>query len=342
MLRLAKEDPFPSIMGTFMGRDALLLAVSSLDLSPNDKVLLPAYLCREVLKPFLGKTRIEFYDIQTDLAVEPEVIRSKLAEGRIKAMLIINYFGFMQPYRKQIKEICEDQGTILIEDCAHSLLTEGSGETGHLLVYSFRKILPVADGGGLKTNMRDRIIAPNYYPKICSNALSVFSIAKSLLNIRSEVLSRAGLSSRTRYLPGATLNSKSNRTLPLSSFAYNGIGNISFPEIVKKRRSNFERWWKLAERTDLFVPVFRNLPFGVCPSGFPVKVKERDLAKSRLLKEGIYLETHWHLPASIGREFVNSHRLSAQLLTLPVYPELALREREGIENFFVPKLALRY
>ncbi len=331
MLRPAKANPFPEIIGTFMGRDAFSLAVSSLNLGINDTVLLPAYLCREVLKPFLGKTRVLFYDLPPDLTVEPEEIASALEESKVTMMLLINYFGFLQPYRKEIKEICTDRGVLLMEDCAHSLLTEGSGETGDLSIYSFRKTLPLPDGGGLKMNRGEKTVAAKFYPRIYSNVLSFFAIVKSLLNVRSETLSRAGISSQKKnVLPDAASNNNNNRILPLSFFTYNGMGNASFPEIIEKRRADYQFWQELAERTNRFIPVFNNLPSGVCPLGFPVKVKDRDLLKLQLQKEGIFPEIHWHLPEAVGRKFVNSHKTSAQTLTLPIYPKLGRRERERI------------
>ncbi len=333
MVRLAKVNPFPGVIGTFMGRDALSLAVSSLDLGADDTVLLPAYLCREVLKPFLRMTRVEFYELRSDLTVDPEEIKLKLAKAKVKMMMIINYFGFLQPYRKEIKGICSDRGIILMEDCAHSLLTEGSGEVGDLSIYSFRKILPLPDGGGLKMNIEGKTVTPKFYPRIYSNVLSVFIILKLLLNVRAETFSRAGLTIRTKNLvPNAAMASKNNRILPLSSFAYNGMGNMSFPEIVQKRRNDYHFWQECAEKSNSFMPVFSNLPSGVCPLGYPVKVKDRDALKSRLLEEGIFLRTHWHLPETVGKEFVNSHKLSMQTITLPVYPELSRRERERIQR----------
>lgn len=335
ILQRPKLNPFPGVIGTFMGRDAFSLAVSLLNLGADDIVLLPAYLCREVLKPFLGKTRVEFYDLRSDLSVDPEEIESKLIKNKAKMLVIINYFGFLQPYRKEIKKICEDRGIILMEDCAHSLLTEGSGETGDVLIYSFRKTLPLPDGGGLKMNMGKKEVTPNFYPRIYSNILSVLGIIKSLSNVRSEFLSRSGLSSRTKnHFPNTTLDNKNGRSLQMSSFAFNGMGNVSFPEIIEKQRSDYQFWHELIQRTNQFIPVFSMLPSGVCPLGFPVKVNDRDSLKSRLQKEGISLKIHWHLPSTVGREFVNSHKLSAQILTFPVYPELGRRERKGIKRLF--------
>lgn len=331
MLRVPKASPFPEVIGTFMARDALSLAATRLNFGVNDAVLLPAYLCREVLKPFLGKTRVEFYDVRPDLTVDPEEIRRKLTEKNVKAVLIINYFGFLQPHRSEIKQLVSDRGIVLIEDCAHSLLTEGSGDVGDLCIYSFRKILPLTDGGGLKVNTEGENYKPEFYPKFYSNVLSAFAIAKSLLNVRSATLSRAGLSLGSKTVaPGTTAQSKSTRFLPLSSFAYNGIGNCSFPKIIERRRNDYQFWQELANETKLFSPVFNELYPGVCPMGCPVKAESRDFLVAALLIQGISAKIHWHLPATIGQEFVNSHALSTMLVTLPVYPELTKKGRERI------------
>jgi perosamine synthetase len=335
MVKVAKSDPFPGVIGTFMGRDALALAVSCLDLKPNDTVLLPAYLCREVLRPFLGKTKVIFYDIQPDLTVDPEEIRLKLSDAAIRMMLIINYFGFLQPYREEIRAICKERGVLLMEDCAHSLLTEGSGETGDLSIYSFRKIISVPDGGGLKINPGGRGVAAAFYPKIFANVLSVLITLKSLLKVRGATFSRAGLADRTgERAPSGKAAKKNRRILPLSSFAYNGMGNTSFRDVIDWRRRDYLYWQELAERTHRFVPAFRNLLPGVCPLGFPVLIKDRDSVKLRLLEKGIMLRIHWHLPDEVGSDFVHSHNLSRQTITLPVYPELSDRERAEIEGLF--------
>lgn len=335
MVKGAQSDPFSGVIGTFMGRDALALAVSYLALKPNDTVLLPAYLCREVLRPFLGKTMVIFYDIRPDLTVDPEEIRLKLSGAAIRMMFIINYFGFLQPYREEIKKICKERDVILIEDCAHSLLTEDSGKTGDLSIYSFRKIIPVPDGGGLKMNSGGRAVPAVFYPKIYSNVLSVLIILKSLLKVRAEMFSRAGQANRTEErAPGATDVQTNRRILPLSSFAYNGIGNTSFADVIGRRRRDYLYWQEMAERTHRFTPVFRDLLPGVCPLGFPVTVNDRDSVKSRLLEKGILLKIHWHLPGEVGSDFVHSHHLSRQTITFPVYPELSGRERQEIERLF--------
>ena len=333
LISAAETNPFPEIIGTFMGRDALSLAVSCLELKPEDTVLLPAYLCREVLRPFLGKTRVMFYDIRPDLAADPATIRQIVAKTKVKVMMIINFFGFLQPYRKEIKEICSERGIILIEDCAHSLLTEGSGDVGDISIYSFRKILPVPDGGGLTMNLNGNAPSPEFYPTLYSNVLSILIITKALLDVKVDSLSRAGLADKKTNLSSAgPATDRCGRVLPLSSFTRNGMGNMSFPEIVEQRRTDFTYWQDVTRKTEKIAAVFPELPLGVCPLGYPVKVKDRDALRSRLQKEGIFLKVHWNLPEEVGDEHVNSHAMAKQSITLPLHFELGRREREGIER----------
>jgi perosamine synthetase len=324
-------DRFPGVIGTFMGRDALHLATSYLALGASDTVLLPVYTCQEVIKSFLGTTRVVFYDILPDLTVDPAEILAKAKGHGVKMLLLTNYFGFLQPYRTELRKICDDRGIRIIEDCAHSLLTPGSGDTGDLSIYSFRKILPVPDGGGLRVNSPGKAPAPGFYPALYSNAISAFIMAKSLLHIRSKMFSRAGLTSNAaKVLSIETPLKRDERILPLSYVTRQRMAKMSFPEVVKRRRADFEFWQEATRKNDSVVPVFRDLPPDVCPLGFPVRIKDRSLVESRARKRGIPLSVHWRLEETLGRECGTSHALSAEMLTLPIYPELGERGREAL------------
>jgi len=334
MLRPPGAEPFPGLIGTFMGRDAFRLAGSVLDLQPTDAVLLPAYLCREVLKPFLARCRVFFYDILPDLSVDPEVIRGLVRRHSVRMVLVINYFGFLQPWRSEIRQVCSEGGAVLLEDCAHSLLTEGSGDTGDLVVYSFRKLLGVPDGGGLEVNLGAAKGRAAFKPPLHSNILSLLGMFKSMVAARSDFLSRSGLAARTSALRPAPSSSASNGQpapiLPLSTFSRRGTANAPFADIIQKRRDDYRFWEEQLSGYHHCRPVFPSLPAGVCPLGFPVTTDQRDLIKSRLDAENTFLKVHWHLPDAIGPEFSRSHALSRRTFTLPVYPELAPGERERI------------
>jgi dTDP-4-amino-4,6-dideoxygalactose transaminase len=326
-----------NVIGTFMGRDALALAVSRLDLREDDAVLLPAYVCEEVVKPFARTCRIVLYDIRPELVVDPNVIdRMLAADRRIKVALFVNYFGFLQPHRQELKAICAARNVVLIEDCAHSLLTDGSGETGDLSIYSFRKILPLPDGGGLRINRAiGPMTSPSFYPSIFASALSAAIVLKSSLKLRTEALSRAGLTKTTGNAVGGrkvtarhAAGDKVQRLLPLSAVSRYAMKRMRFDEIVRRRRDDYQFWQDLGARTGRFTPVTPALSAGVCPLGLVAIMPERDALRAQSLEEGLYLRVHWRLPALVGSEHRHSHALSRLTVTLPLYPELNDRERD--------------
>jgi dTDP-4-amino-4,6-dideoxygalactose transaminase len=247
----------------------------------------------------------------------------------VKAALIINYFGFLQPFRMEIKRLCQERGITLIEDCAHSLLTEGTGLAGDVSIYSFRKLLLVPDGGGLRMNRVAQPMTPDFYPAAYSNILSFLVVLRSLFDFRTDLLSRAWLSSRQTSTPTSVQSPAPahTRTLPLSVFTANGLGQMRTSEIVARRRADYQFWLEIAGQSSELVPVFHTLPSGVCPLGFPVKVKHRDALKARLDSNGIRTSIEWRLPVRVGPDCNNSHELSRHLLTLPVYPVLDIAQK---------------
>jgi perosamine synthetase len=325
--------PIPGFIGTFMGRDALGALPSLINVQVGDPVLLPAYLCGEVVKPFLGRCPVEFYDIGEDLTVDPLEFEQRLKATKAKLVLIINYFGFLQPYRLELKEICHKYGALLIEDCAHSLLTKESGKTGDISIYSLRKHLPLPDGGGL-TMAADRQVARiKFHSRIRSNTLSLLSSLKSLLRLNSTRLSRAGLSTPLQTTSCADvqpLNNSPRRVLPLSTFAYNGFGNADLGAIYSRCRADYEFWQKTVSAGKVLRPLFRELPVGVCPLGFPIVTEERTSIKEHFAANGIQLKVYWKLPQVVPFSFKTSHALARQVFTLPTYPDLRPGQREKI------------
>ena len=322
-------------IGTFMGRDALELAASSLGLTPSDTVLMPGYVCKEVVRSFHGKSKIAFYDVELDLSVMPQEIERRFDENRPKALLLINYFGFLQPHRKALADLCRRQNAILIEDCAHSLLTAGSGESGDFCIYSFRKLLPVPDGGALNVKRRVGGWGARFQPRFVSNLLSVLIILKLRLKVRSEALSRAGIATRAKGAVAARPEANGRRRyLPISWFAERGIRKADIASIVSKRRADFLSWQEWSRDCGLCSPIFSHLDDGVCPLGFPVRSRARDELKGLLDSRGILLKVHWRRLPEIGETCPNSLRLSDEALTLPIYPELAVGDRERIIEAF--------
>ena len=138
----------------FWARNALYHGLSALVESGN--VLVPAFHCTSVVEPILQYgAEVKFYDVNPDASPDFDDLRSKI-DGKTRAILAIHYFGFPQPIEK-FRALCQARKLYLIEDCAHVLTGRTReriklGDSGDISVFSWRKFLPVYDGGQLAIN----------------------------------------------------------------------------------------------------------------------------------------------------------------------------------------------
>jgi hypothetical protein len=135
-----------------LGRHALLAALNILKLCPGDRVLVPAFICRDLLAPIhtVGAVPV-FYEVGLDMKSVnlPEV-------DCARAVLAVNYFGFPQDLLP-FYSYCERHGATLIEDNAHGFLScdeTGTplGERGDFGIFSIRKTFALPDSAMLMVN----------------------------------------------------------------------------------------------------------------------------------------------------------------------------------------------
>jgi dTDP-4-amino-4,6-dideoxygalactose transaminase len=127
----------------------------------EDTILLPAYIGitdREgsgVMDPVASvQSKVEFYPVDQRLAGDLDFIETRMKYGKLKAILVIHYFGIAQNDMATVRSLCDQYGTILIEDCAHSWCSSINGVSlGDFGEYSFgsiHKYLAAQDGGFVK------------------------------------------------------------------------------------------------------------------------------------------------------------------------------------------------
>ncbi len=319
MVRRGEKHHFQELIFTFMGRDAISFSIEFMGLTKNDRVLLPAYLCPEVLYPFAKRIQVRFYDIIPTAELNIDEIKKKIIEYNIKALFIIHYFGFAQKNMEKIKELCIKHNVYLIEDCAQSMLSEGCGNYGDIIIYSLRKLLPLLDGGGLRVNVGTKMPQIRTYPQIFSDFLALIILFKSTFHIEEAIFSRSYINSMGKNLTKD--NPVAQKILNISTFSRNILSNLDLTSIIEKRRRNFILWKRLLQNSQ-FLPLFHDIPEGVCPLGFPVKIDARDELIIKMMKKKIMLKVHWPLPKDISNDFRDARDLSLRILTLPVYPEL--------------------
>jgi len=137
---------------TTSGRMAIALALEHIGVGPEHEVLLPAYHCPTMVHPvhWMGATA-RFYPLQPDLSVDLVGLR-RMFNQRTRVVIAAHFFGFPADLRA-LRELCDDAGLQIIEDCAHTLYggtrDQPVGSIGDYAISSLMKFFPVVDGGCL-------------------------------------------------------------------------------------------------------------------------------------------------------------------------------------------------
>lgn len=152
-------------------RSALKAFLASVSVQPEDLVLLPAYVGwspREgsgVLDPIrsLG-LRYAFYRLDQRLRIDVGHLRQLMDELPVTVLLVIHYFGYRDPGYPEAVALARQHDAVVMEDEAHSMLTDliggTTGRLGDAAIYSLHKILPVPDGGMLVLNAGGNRLEP--------------------------------------------------------------------------------------------------------------------------------------------------------------------------------------
>lgn len=315
------------------GRVALYEALRRLNMPQGSAVLIPAYLCRSVLLPFLAyKCRPIFFSVDMKFQPDLEEMTRLIDIYKPKVLLIIHYFGFPMPGFNEIIELCRKSGIYLIEDCAHALFSSDGhmwlGSIGDAAIFSFRKSLSLPEGGLLV--LRQGQIEDDRPLLKLSEVIGLGRELAYLLEFMT------GFSLRNYLLCSNKIRRKVNDRCELVLGGMSQIGWISHfllrhidaKAIIKTRRANFS--FLLAHRDDLpkgWRLLIEDLPEGVCPVGFPVWVPHRDEVQKKLYLKGVAVRVFWDtLPDEVlrsGDRFQEAIALSNHILVLPVHQSLS-------------------
>jgi dTDP-4-amino-4,6-dideoxygalactose transaminase len=138
-------------------RSAITDVVGGLDLPRPPRVMIPAYYGaspREgsgVMDPLAAVgAEVSVYPVTTALEVDVEAYRLMLAEVRPDVVMLIHWFGWVDPAVAILVDLAHAAGAFVLEDQAHSMLTDlvgrGSGRWGDASAVSVHKSLPLPGG----------------------------------------------------------------------------------------------------------------------------------------------------------------------------------------------------
>jgi dTDP-4-amino-4,6-dideoxygalactose transaminase len=100
---------------------------------------------------------------------------------------------------------------------------------------------------------------------------------------------------------------------------------INVDQIVQRRRNNYRILDTLIKNADGMERLFTELPKGVCPLYYPVKITQRDGVAGILLSRGIRAISWWkgYHAGFPWEEFPEACHLKDSVLALPVHQDLA-------------------
>jgi len=325
----------------YVARSGIYHLFRALGFNQGDIVLVPDYHSgNEVAAIRAAGTSIVYYPIRRNLEPDMDQLAS-LARLKPRAVYVIHYLGWPQPTR-QIADLFRDSGSVVVEDCALSLLseTEGGplGSFGDYSVFCLYKTLPVPNGGLLVQNRE--VLPPLTALELqrCPRAsLAGRSVELLLEALRSrcdgvgkvlfDIKRGVGRTLRAVRVPQVPVGdigwNPANVNIAMSDFCSSLMKGLDYEDIRRRRRENF---LLLRKRLAGQVVMPReDLGEGVCPLFFPILVREKHEAAKALWNKGIGAVEFWNQGAAeaSGDHRSDAHYLRTHLLELPIHQDVA-------------------
>ncbi len=287
--------------GRFALVDALLLA----HVRPGDHVLLPSFICRDVLAAVreLGALP-EWYRVPQSLT-----ITDSTTWPTARAVIAVNYFGFPQNLEPFLA-YAQRTGAVLIEDNAHGWLSSDPtgavlGERTALGMTSVRKTVRSVDGAFLSVGEGVRIDPSVALPG--PNDMDIRRVAVGTYIRRwvsaIERATKLPLMNAMRYVIRRLRGAAGRAPIPNDdSLEYRLPTGRHIHRSSRRLIDRVDTNAEISRRRNLYVevgrrlrhvtctPIFPDLPPGTCPQGFPIIADDDHLADVRRALRGTGLE----------------------------------------------------
>jgi dTDP-4-amino-4,6-dideoxygalactose transaminase len=241
---------------------------------------------------------------------------------------------------EEIESLCKKSGSILIEDCALSLLSETAGRRlgsfGDYSIFCLYKTLPVPNGGLLVQNNgalpKLDALALERCPTLSAVGRSVelaFEALRSRANLTGKALfgikqafGRMLRAARVRHVPVGDIGwNLDNVNIAMSAFSDRVMRSLDYEQIREKRRKNF---LLMRERLHGRVRMLReDLEEGVCPLFFPILVKDKQAAARALWQKDIGAVEFWNDRQDNPCIGPDARYLRWHVLELPIHQDVS-------------------
>jgi hypothetical protein len=232
--------------------------------------------------------KIVKYEINDDFTINIQSLKSKLKLDNIKALIVVNYFGFPQDINS-IKKLCKKDKILIIEDNSHGhggrIKKKLLGTRGDFGFSSPRKVLKIYSGGTLYCNKKKKFSVAKYKHDI--KGILVRLISKNLflkLFIKKNLLFKKDYSN-----PYIKKRDNIVHNMSIDNFSLSKINKLNIKNEKSERFINYMIWKKFLKENNI-EPIFGKANKDLMIWCLPFYVKNSNEAKKWFLwgyKNGI-------------------------------------------------------
>lgn len=344
-----------TVIPFYLGRVALWYLCDIWNVQPGDEVLMPAYNCGTEVDPFHARgLAVKFYRVD-----ETGRMDSDDAKNRCSARTRILYITHCLNQHQAVGAIydwCKARRIRVVEDCALALFSKGpEGHLGTLAdaaIFSFKKFLPVPDGGVLsvRESVRNSTVSlrrppfgrlvRSLLPFAKSTALSTLDACHFydpwvtvMHRIRRKSIA-IGKSYEPEYpgMPQSYYFDMHYQNCTFSRIAA-GVLRRTDPEVVvSRRRNNYAALVAFLDSIDGINIPRRVLDNGICPVGLFITAPHRNRIVAMLNAQGIDATSWWsgYHRSFDWSDFTEARYLKNNMLYLPIDQSLGIDHIEYI------------
>jgi len=302
-------------------------------------VLIPAYTCQTVIIPFEETGwHCEYYAITKDLRINEQHLLSLIDVHHPSLLVVHPYFGMdLNENETILLTIIREKDIDIVLDLTQCLFSTKQYPFATFVVASYRKWMPIPDGGYLKNFSEKSIISQ---PQNENEEFTDREIAAMYLRgqyFGNEEQRTKSISIRLSKAADAIVESNITPH-KMSQVAYNLLNEHDVVVNQQKRCANFFYLYEHVQESERVTKVCKNInDVTTAPLYFTIYVKDRPTMQRVLAQDAIYAPVIW--PVEDGRVLVNDEvkYIYDHLLAIPCdqrYDETDMqRVVEIINNF---------
>ena len=258
-------------------------------------VLIPAYTCQTVITPFEeAGWRCEYYSISRLLRIDAQSLLRLVEEYHPTLVVVHPYFGMeLDENEKTLLTKIKKQDIDIVVDLTQCLFSTKEYSFASFIVASYRKWMPIPDGGYLKCLSQKVVISQ---PESDNKEFSEREIAAMYLRgqyfrngeKRTKAIS-IHLSKVADYIAGNNISPHK-----MSQVAYNLLSEHDIDKNQRSRYSNYTYLFEHIYESSIVKKACKSLAeVTTAPLYFTIYVQDRQVLQCKLAQDAIYAPVIW-------------------------------------------------